>query len=118
MRPSATEAKPKGNENDGWTKIVYKKTKKQAKVQILPEVIVIFNKGNLPYAEILEKAKTDSDLKALGGNTRKIQRILRGNLLFEKVQLGKTQVKPHLGIMSQYGPKKMRSVYCPRISTK
>ncbi|CAD7081162.1 unnamed protein product [Hermetia illucens] len=101
---STSVAKPKTSENDGWTKVTNKKAERKAKVRTRPDVIVISNKGNLSYAEILKKVKADPGLKDLSGNVNRIRRTQKGDLMFElkRSSVGKTddfrtQVKNSLG---------------------
>lgn len=79
------------NENNGWTKVTNKQGKNIQRCEN-----IISNKGNLSYAEILKKVKTDNDLKDLRTQKRDVMSELKRSRV-GKTDGFRTQVKNSLG---------------------
>lgn len=70
--------------NQEWHTVATKK-RNRSKIpkRTRPEALVVGTTGNMSYADILRKVKTDPNLKVLGDNVTRIRRTQKGEMLFE-----------------------------------
>lgn len=66
-----------------WQEVRSRKPPKRRSRPTLPDALVIQKKGDLTYAEILSKVKSDPALEELGKMVTRIRRTLAGDLLLQ-----------------------------------
>lgn len=67
--------------NEAWNTVSRKKRHRFPATK--PDVMIISAKGEMTYADIIRKLKTDPDLKEFGQNVNKIRRSQKGDLMLE-----------------------------------
>lgn len=86
-----TGASQQQSDDEVWTKVTHKKDKKIKKRTLRkprPDAIVIAKKGEMSYADILRRVKTDPNLRSVGEAVTKIRRTQKGELLLQLKESG------------------------------
>ena len=73
-----------------WTKVEKKRVANKPKQRARPDAIVIKQSGEISYADILKRVKSEPALKELGNNVSRIRRTAKGELLMQLDRNGGT----------------------------